>query len=290
MLSMQLGAVMVLAREVVPADLLRLIGEHGVTMTTLVPAVLKMMLETPEIAASDLSSLDTIAYAASPISPELLRSALATFGCRFLQIYGLTETNGAVALAPEDHLDPDHPERMMAAGRVLPGNQLRIVDPATGQVVPDGEFGEVWIKAATSMSGYFGTASAAIDADGWIATGDGGYVQDGYLYLKDRIKDMIVTGGENVYPVEVENVLIEEPRINDVAVIGVPSDRWGETIRAIVVRAPGGTSLSEQDVISFARSRLARYKAPTSVMFVDELPRNPSGKILKRVLREHFRG
>jgi long-chain acyl-CoA synthetase len=289
MLSMQFGAVMVLAQEVVPADLLRLIGEHRVTMTTLVPAVLKMMLETPEIATSDLSSLHTIAYAASPISPELLRAALATFGCRFLQIYGLTETNGAVALAPEDHLHPDHPERMLSAGRVLEGNELRIVDPGTGQVVADGEFGEVWIKAATSMSGYFGAAgvtSAAIDGDGWIGTGDGGYVLDGYLYLKDRIKDMIITGGENVYPVEVENALIEEPRVNDVAVIGVPSDRWGETIRAIVVRAPGDTSLSEEEVIAFARSRLARYKAPTSVVFVDELPRNPSGKILKRVLRE----
>jgi long-chain acyl-CoA synthetase len=292
MLSMQLGAVMVLTREVVPAELLHLIGEHRVTMKTLVQAVLKMMIEAPEVATSDLSSLDTIAYAASPISPELLRAALATFGCRFLQIYGLTETNGAVALAPEDHLHPDHPERMLSAGRVLPGNGLRIVDPGTGKSVPDGEFGEVWIKAATSMSGYFGapgTTSTAIDADGWISTGDGGYVQDGYLYLKDRIKDMIITGGENVYPVEVENALAEEPRVSDVAVIGVPSDRWGETIRAIVVRRPGDTTLSEQDVISFARSKLARYKAPTSVVFVDELPRNPSGKILKRVLRQRFR-
>lgn len=292
MLSLQRGAVMVIAQEVIPADLLRLISQHRVTMTTLVPAVLKMMLETPEIATSDLSSLDTVAYAASPISPELLRTALAAFGCRFLQIYGLTETNGATVLAPEDHLHPEHPERMLSAGRALPGNEVRIVDPDTGEPLPDGKFGEVWIKATTGMAGYFGaesTTSATID-DGWIGTGDGGYLQDGYVYLKDRIKDMIITGGENVYPIEVENALIEEPRINDVAVIGVPSDRWGETIRAIVVRAPGDTSLSEPDVIAFARSRLAGYKAPTSVVFVDELPRNPSGKILKRVLREQYRG
>jgi long-chain acyl-CoA synthetase len=290
-LALTVGARMVIAREVVAGQLLALISKHKITMTTVVPAVLKMMLESPAMTDSDLSSLDTIAYAASPISPELLRAGLAAFNCRFLQIYGLTETNGATALLPEDHLDPEHPERMLSGGRAIAGVTVRIVDPATGADVDDGEFGEVWIKGPTSMQGYFEAETeteAAISPDGFVRTGDGGVIVDGYLYLKDRIKDMIVTGGENVYSVEVENVLIEDPRINDVAVIGVPSDKWGESVKAIVVRQPGDASLAANEVIAYAKANLAGYKCPTAVEFVDELPRNPSGKLLKRVLRQQF--
>jgi long-chain acyl-CoA synthetase len=141
------------------------------------------------------------------------------------------------------------------------------------------------------MSGYFEDTTEtarAFSSDGFVRTGDGGYVQDGYLYLRDRIKDMIVSGGENVYSVEVENVLLTHPGINDVAVIGAPSDKWGETVRAIVVRERTAELVTEAQVIDYARADLARYKCPTSVVFVDELPRNPSGKVLKRVLRERF--
>ena len=290
-LAMTEGASTVIARDVVPDRLLDLIEEHRVTMTTLVPVVLKMLLESLAVRHSDLTSLDTIAYAASPISPELLRACLARFDCKFLQIYGMTETNSATVLRPEDHLDPDYPERMLSVGRALPGVSVRVVDPATGVDVPDGEFGEVWIKAPTNMSGYWRSpeaTAAALSSDGYVRSGDGASMIDGYLFLRDRIKDMVVTGGENVYPTEVEHVLLEHPGINDVAVIGVPSDRWGETVKAVVVRAPASGDLSAVEVIDYARANLARFKCPTSVEFLEQLPRNPSGKILKRSLRETF--
>jgi long-chain acyl-CoA synthetase len=290
-LAMREGATTAIAREVVPQKLLDLIEQQRVTMTTLVPAVLKMLLETPGIERRDLSSLDTIAYSASPISPDLLRACLARFGCRFLQIYGMTETNSATVLRPEDHLDPVHPERMLSVGRPLPEVSVRVVDALTGIDAAEGEFGEVWISAPTNMSGYWDApaeTAATMTADGYIRSGDGGYLSGGYLYLKDRIKDMIVSGGENVYPIEVENVLVEHPAINDVAVIGVPSEKWGETVKAVVVRQSSAADLTSADVIAYAKQNLAGYKCPTSVEFVDALPRNASGKILKRVLRETF--
>jgi hypothetical protein len=256
-------------------------------MTTLVPAVLQMILESPEIDAYDVSTLDTIACAASPISPELLRRCLAVFEARFLQIYGLTETQGATNLLPEDHLDPDHPERLLSVGRAMPGVTLRVVDAITGEDLPDDVVGEVWIKAPTNMHGYWANAEASrevLTQDGFVRTGDGASLRDGYVYLRDRLKDMIVSGAENIYPIEIENVLIEHPDISDVAVIGVPSERWGETVKAMVVLRKGAR-LSESEVIGFARSSLAAYKCPTSVEFIGELPRNRSGKILKRVLR-----
>jgi long-chain acyl-CoA synthetase len=260
-------------------------------MTILVPAVLKMMVESPAIEHPDVSSLDIVAYAGSPITAELLRAVLGRFTCGFAQIYGMTETSGVTALLPEDHLDPDHPERLLSAGAALPGVSLRVVDPATGTDVEDGAYGEVWIKASTNMLGYWdlpAETEAALTPDGYVRSGDGGYLLDGYLYLKDRIKDMIVSGGENVYPIEVENVLIAHPGINDVSVIGVPSSRWGETVKAIVVREPSAEPVTATEVIACAKANLAGYKCPTSVEFVDELPRNATGKVLKRILRRQF--
>jgi acyl-CoA synthetase (AMP-forming)/AMP-acid ligase II len=290
-LSLIVGARMVVAREAAPDGLLSVIAKERVTLTVLVPAVLKMMVESPAIEHSDLSSLDTIAYAGSPITPDLLRACLSLFGCKFAQLYGMTETSGVTALLPEDHLDAEHPERLLSAGRAMPGVSVRVVDPDTEADVEEGAFGEVWIKAPTNMQGYWGLpeeTEAVLTADGYVRSGDGGYLQGGYLYLKDRIKDMIVSGGENVYPVEVENVLIAHPGVNDVSVIGAPSPRWGETVKAVVVREPGAGPLTQSDLIAFAKANLAGYKCPTSVNFVDELPRNPSGKVLKRVLREQF--
>jgi long-chain acyl-CoA synthetase len=291
MLSLIVGAAMVIAREPDPEGLLSVIAAERVTLTTLVPAVLKMMVESPAIEHSDLSSLDTIAYAGSPITPELLRACLAEFSCRFAQIYGMTETNGVTALLPEDHVDPDHPERLLSAGRALPGVSVRVVDPGTGADVEEGALGEVWIKAPTNMQGYWGLPAeteAVLMPDGYVRSGDGGYLRDGFLYLRDRIKDMIVSGGENVYPVEVENVLITHAGVNDVAVIGVPSARWGETVKAVVVPEPAAEPPAPSDLIAFAKANLASYKCPTSVEFVGELPRNASGKVLKRVLRDQF--
>ena len=219
---------------------------------------------------------------------------MAQLGCAFWQVYGLTETTGGIVnLPPADH-DPTGPNRhrLRSCGRPGPGVEVRIVDPDTGADAATGAVGEIWVRGPQVMQGYWNNPAATadvIDADGWFRTGDAGYLDaDGYLYIHDRVKDMIVTGGENVYPAEVENVLMGHPAIGDVAVIGVPDERWGETVKAIVVLDAGRPSSSVDDVIAFARERLARFKCPTSVDVVDALPRNPSGKILKKDLRAPY--
>ncbi|WP_329410257.1 long-chain-fatty-acid--CoA ligase [Nocardia vinacea] len=290
-MALAAGAHCVIAAEAGPAVLLSLVERYQVTMTTLAPVVLRMILVDPDNRRFDVSSLDVIAYAGSPISPELLKASLARFGCRFLQVYGMTETIFATALLPEDHDDQRHPERLESAGRPLPGVSVRIADPLTGETLADGELGEVWVKSPTGMHGYWhlpDETAAALTPEGFIRTGDGGYFRDGYLYLRDRIKDMIVTGGENVYPTEVERVLLTHPAVVDAAVIGVPSVKWGETVKAVVVCAGSAPGPTASVLIAYTKQHLARYKCPTSVEFVGELPRNPSGKILKRVLRETY--
>ena len=173
----------------------------------------------------------------------------------------------------------------------MPWVEMRIVDPETEQDSPTGTVGEVWFRSRQNMKGYWKKpeeTAKTITPDGWLKTGDAGYLdEDGYLYIHDRVKDMIVSGGENIYPAEVENCLMSHPDIADVAVIGVPDERWGETVKAVVVRR-SGTTVEAPDVIAFARERLAHFKCPTSVEFVESLPRNPSGKILKRALREPY--
>jgi acyl-CoA synthetase (AMP-forming)/AMP-acid ligase II len=218
---------------------------------------------------------------------------MTAFGCAFCQVYGMTETTGAItALSFEDH-DPDGPRRglLRSAGKPHHSVSLRVVDPDSGQDAPPGAVGEVWTRSPYNMAGYWGKpeeTAATIDAEGWLRTGDAGYFDtDGYLYLHDRIKDMVVSGGENIYPAEVENVLLSHPAIVDAAVIGVPDPKWGETVKAIVVLAPGET-LDEASFIAHCRDRLAHYKCPTSVEVTDALPRNPSGKILKRELRAPY--
>lgn len=288
-MSLGAGAHTVIAREAKPDLLLDLLERWRVTATMLVPAVLKAMVESPGVERRDLAALDTIVYAASPISPDLLGRCLTTFSARMLQNYGLTETQCATVLTHEDHVDTGRPHLLESAGRPIPTSRVRLTD-AAGVPCGDGEVGEVWVLAATNMSGYWNDpeqTAAAIDADGYVRTGDAGYLRAGYLYLCDRIKDMIVSGAENVYPVEVENVLVEHPGVHDVAVIGVPSERWGETVLAFVVPVPGNEP-EATELVAFARERLAAYKCPTLVELVAELPRNPSGKILKRVLREPF--
>ena len=196
-------------------------------------------------------------------------------------------------LDPEDH-DPGGPREhlLRSAGRPLPWVELRIVDPETRLELPAREVGEVWVRAPNVTPGYFGRpeeTAAALLPDGWLRTGDGGYVdEDGHLFLTDRIKDMIVSGGENVYPVEVEEALSHHPDVVEAAVIGIPDERWVEAVAAIVVRRPGAQATAE-DLIAFARERLAGYKLPRSIGFVEELPRTPSGKVLKRELRERYR-
>lgn len=291
--GMYYGCSMVLVREVDPMRIADLIPSEGITHGFLVPAVFQFMLLIPGIAERDYSKLKCFLYGASPISTEVLKGSLAAFKCKFMQAYGLTETTGTVvALYPEDH-DPSgaNAHRLRAAGRPIPGVELRIVDAATGEDVPLGEVGEILIRSVQVMKGYWNlpeeTAKSVL-AEGWFRTGDAAYMdQDGYVYIHDRVKDMIVSGGENVYPAEVENVLMSHPAIADCAVIGVPSDRWGETPKAMVVLKPDA-QLSEDELIAYCRERLAKYKCPTSMDVITAIPRNPTGKILKKDLRAPF--
>jgi acyl-CoA synthetase (AMP-forming)/AMP-acid ligase II len=259
----------------------------------IVPAVLMLLLMTPSISSTDLSSVRTIFYGASPIAEEVLVRCLATFGCQFCQVYGMTETTGAItALRAEDH-DPDGPRRGLLRSAGLPhlSVELRIVDPDSGEDAAIGAVGEVWTRSPYNMAGYWrkpDETAATINPEGWLRTGDAGYFDaDGYLFLHDRMKDMIVSGGENIYPAEVENVLLSHPVVADAAVIGVPDAKWGETVKAIVVLAPGA-ELDVAAVITYCRDNLAHFKCPTSVDTIDALPRNPSGKILKRELRAPY--
>ena len=194
-----------------------------------------------------------------------------------------------VALPPEDHAT-EYGARLASVGRPLPGVELRILDPA-GQPLPAGEIGEIATRSPANMTGYYNLPKATaetIDGEGWLHTGDAGYLDaDGYLFLKDRIKDLIISGGENVYPAEVENAIYGHPDVAEVAVIGVPDAKWGESVKAIVVARPG-TNPEAAGIIAWTRTRIAAYKTPKSVEFVAALPRNASGKILRRELRERF--
>ena len=287
------GAHSILVREFVPTDVLDVIERNDVTNALLVPAMLQFLSAIPGAAERDFSRLRSIVYGASPITNEVLVRSMRTFHCDFIQVYGLTETTGAVTqLDAADH-DPDGPRAnlLRSAGKAYPWVEIRIVG-GDGEDVAPGQVGELWIRSVQVMKGYWNKpeeTAKAITPDGWFKSGDAGFVDpDGFVFLTDRVKDMIVSGGENVYPAEVENALSGHPAVADVAVIGVPDDRWGETVKAIVVAKEGADVASAEVIIAYARERLARYKCPTSVDFVAELPRNPSGKILKRELREPF--
>ena len=287
------GCHSILFREFVPGDILRALARHRVTNALFVPAMLQFLAAVPGADEGDYSSLRSIVYGASPITNDVLLRAIRTFRCPFIQVYGLTETTGAITeLGAADH-DPDGPRAglLRSAGKPYPWVEMRIVDPATGQDRAPGEVGELWTRSVQNMKGYWNKpeeTARVLAADGWLKTGDAGFVDaEGYIFLTDRVKDMIVSGGENIYPAEVENALSGHPDVADVAVIGVPDDTWGETVKAIVV-PHAGAGVTAEDVIAYARERLARYKCPTSVDFIEALPRNPSGKLLKRELREPY--
>ncbi|GAB3661028.1 fatty acid--CoA ligase [Actinocorallia lasiicapitis] len=276
----------VLVRDVRPAELADTIVEFGVTHSFIVPAVLRAMCDLPEPRA--YSTLRAIGYGASPITTELLHRVLETFKAPLFQSYGMTETTGTIVqLDPDDHASP---YLMRSAGRPYPWVELRIVDPATGESLAAGETGEVWVRSHQNTSGYWNRPAETerlVTPDGWLRTGDAGHLdRDGYLFLTDRIKDMIVTGGENVYPVEIEEVLSAHPGIADVAVIGVPDEKWGETVLAVVVRAD--PALTEREVLEHGRAGLAGFKRPRRVVFAATLPRNPGGKVLKKELRAPY--
>ena len=286
MLGLLQGARCVILGEADPGVILALIQQHAIRQAFLVPALINMILQHPALESADLACLEKVYYGASPISEAVLRQARTRFGASFTQLYGLTETVGAgTYLPPEAH----EGARLRSCGRASPGVEVRVtVEGRSADIL---EVGEIELRSAAVMKGYWNRPDAtaeAIDADGWFRSGDAGYFDaDGYLYIHDRVKDMIVSGGENVYPAEVENALFSHPAVADAAVIGVPDERWGEAVKAVVVLRPGAAA-DPAALIAHCRKLIAAYKAPKSVDFADVLPRNPSGKVLRRELRKPY--
>lgn len=282
------GVTNVAMRMFTSHDAVRLIRDEGVTTACVVPAMLQMILAEPGIEHEDFPALRKVVYGGSPISESLLTRGINVLGCDFAQIYGLTETgNTAVCLPPEDHVVGS--PRLKAAGRPYPGVAAKVVDE-DGAPLAVGEIGEILLRTPAAMLEYWELKEATERTlvDGWIHTGDAGYLdEDGYLFICDRIKDTVIVAGENVYPAEVENVLGKHPAVAEAAVIGVPHDRWGESVHAFVVLHPGHEA-RPRELMLFLKGRIADFKIPVGYEFIDRVPRNPSGKTLRRVLRERY--
>ncbi len=284
------GAKNIVLSEFTPDGVLDSIRDFGITKIFMVPAAMQFVLQNPRSRETDYSTIKYILYGASPIPLDLLREAIEVFKCGFVQLYGMTEMTGTVVyLPPEDH-SVEGNEKMRSAGVPMPGVEICIMDENSNTLAP-GEIGEICVKGPMAMKGYWNMPEASaktIPEDGWLRSGDAGFMdRDGYVYVHDRVKDMIVSGGENVYPAEVESAIFGHDSVADVAVIGVPSERWGEEVKAVVVLKEGH-DVSEDDIIGFSRERIAAFKAPKSVDFIEALPRNPSGKILKKDLRAPY--
>jgi len=285
------GAELVIHEAFEPESVVRAMSDEGIAVASLVPAMIQACCTgVPDVADRSYDSLRMMIYGASPVAESTLVRALEVFDCDFGQGYGMTETASCVTfLLPEDHRRAlaGRPDLLLSAGRPVLGTEVRIVD-ADDRPVGPGELGEIVARGPQLMRGYWKQPEDTAEAlrGGWMHTGDAGQLDDeGYLYVRDRVKDMIVSGGENVYPREVEDVLFHHPAVADAAVIGVPDERWGETVRAVVVLRPGA-QVSAESLMDFCRGRIADYKRPREVAFLDALPRNPSGKVLKRELRE----
>lgn len=284
------GAKGVVAREFSPLAVVDFIERDRISKMFLVPAAMQIVVRNPKAREIDWSCLKYLIYGASPIPLELLKECMEVFGCGFIQTYGMTETTGSiVALPPEDHT-PEGSPKMRAAGKAMPGVEIAILDEK-GNHLPPHRVGEIATRSKSNMAGYWHQAEATaktIASDGWLRTGDAGYLdEEGYVYIHDRVKDMIISGGENIYPAEVENAIFGHPDVEEVAVIGVPDEKWGEAVKAIVALKKGHEG-NPVDIIKWTRERIAAYKTPKSVDFIEALPRNPSGKILRRELREPF--
>ncbi len=276
-----------------PPEVVRALDEERVLTATLVPAMIQgLLVHVPDAAKRQYQDLQQITYGASPIAEETLRRAMDVFKCDFAQAYGMTETIAVLTyLFPADHrlAVKERADLLLSAGRPVVGTDLRIVDE-DDTPLPNGTIGEIIARGPQLMRGYWNLADESAEAlkGGWMHTGDAGTMDDdGYIYIQDRVKDMIVSGGENVYPRVVEDVLFQHPAVADAAVIGVPDEQWGETVKAIVVLREGQTATAEE-LIDFCRDKLAGFERPRSAEFIDELPRNPSGKVIKRQLREPY--
>ncbi|GAA3523036.1 fatty acid--CoA ligase [Aeromicrobium panaciterrae] len=288
LIALAAGGTIVQFTEVTPQNMLGLLVQHRATHVIMVPTVMQLFITSPEASAADYSSVEHVVYGGSPISETVMLGAQKVFGAQLSQSYGLTETIGVTTfLRPEDHVvGPD--SKLRSAGRAVDGLEVAIMDPDTGELCDTGVVGEVVTRGPGVTKAYWRLEKETREAfwpGEWFRTGDAGYMDaDGYVFLKDRIKDLLMSGGENIYPAEVENAIMAHPAVQEVAVIGVPSERWGESPHAVIVPKAGET-IDPDELIAFTRERLAHYKCPTSVELVKELPRNPSGKVLKRELR-----
>jgi len=269
-----------------PAEFLNAIVRYRATSIHVVPTMLAMLLAQPDIEKADMSSVKTILYGASPMPLPVIRRAIELWGPRFIQYYGQTEAPLFITkLDQNDHRDE---RRLLACGRPSVDCEIRLIDDKGDDVAP-GEQGEIALRAPFAMKGYFNAPdlnAATFVEGGWLRTRDvGRFDEDGYLYLVDRTSDMIITGGYNVYPREVEDALMAHPAVFECAVVGAPHEKWVESVTAFVVLR-SGVDASEEELIEFARERLATYKVPKSVRFIEQVPKSAVGKLLRRALRD----
>ncbi len=291
--ALMAGGGVVLHRAFDPAAVVDALERDGITAVFMVPAMIQALIHNvPDIRRRDFSRLKCITYGASPISEGLLREAISVFDCEFVQYFGQTETGGGVlSLTWNDHQTAlsGQPDLLRSCGRNMAGVGIKVFDEL-GKELATGETGEFAVKSDTNMISYWKLPQETQKTlkDGWVFTGDAGYQdENGYAFLRDRIKDMVVTGGENVYPAEVENVLSGHPAILEVAVIGIPDEKYGEALLAVAALKQGA-SLRQDELLEFCREKIAGYKIPRQLKVVDALPRNASGKILKTTLREPY--
>lgn len=289
--AIQRGATQVILPQFEYERTMAAVEEHGVTFINTVPTILSMALARDDFRPEQLAGLRLIMYTAAPMSLPLLKKLMSVYKGDLVQFLGQTEDLPQTVLTPEDHknaLEGIHPERLESIGQPSEGIDLMICDD-DGNPVPRGEIGEIATRGGSAMSGYWNLPeeTAKTLKDGWIFSGDLGYQDaDGYVYLAGRKKHMIIRGGENVYPSEVEPVLLEAPGVRDAVVLGLPDDTWGEIVVAVVV--PDGKDADETAIIAHCKTKLASYRCPEKVYFVDEMPLNAAGKVLRHVLQEQI--
>jgi acyl-CoA synthetase (AMP-forming)/AMP-acid ligase II len=287
------GATNVLIPEFKPSVVFETIEREKVTVLKLVPSMLYQLIEAPEKSQYDLSSLHSVIYGGSPIAAPRLVEAIHFFGKKLIQLYGQAEAPMCIStLSKKDHLiegSEDVVKRLSSAGKPCLNVEVRIVDE-NGKDLQPGEVGEVIVRGYHIMKGYWNLpdATAEVLRDGWVHTGDLGYFDsEGYIFLVDRKRDVIISGAFNIYPKEIEDVIVTHPKVKEVAVIGVPDEKWGEAVKAVVVPKKG-VEVTEQEIIDYCRDHMASFKKPKTVDVIEKLPRNPYGKILKTVLREPY--
>ena len=288
-----LGGTIVIQEDFIPQNVVDCLANEKITHTVLVPAMIQACLvSVPNVESNDYNDLDQIHYGASPIAPETLKRAMDVFKCKFGQGFGMTETVAVICLmTPEEHIRAlnEKPELLKSCGRPAIDTQVEIRDDDDNPL-PIGEVGQICAKGPQIMKGYWNKDEESQKAlkGGWMHTGDAGRMdEEGFVFIQDRIKDMIVSGGENIYSTEVEAALFAHPDVLDAAVIGIPDEKYGEVVKACIVKKEG-SKINEDDLINFCKDRIASYKKPQSIDFIDEVPRNASGKVLKKVLREPY--